>query len=34
MDSLPDQDLKKRVIFGGPCILVDGEELAKAEGKL
>ncbi|CAO1633906.1 unnamed protein product [Jaminaea pallidilutea] len=34
VDSLPDDDLKSRIIFGGPCILVEGEELAQAEGKL
>lgn len=34
VEALPDEDLKKRVIFGGPCILVEGEKLAKAEGKL
>ncbi|PWN27293.1 hypothetical protein BDZ90DRAFT_240197 [Jaminaea rosea] len=34
VESLPDEDLKKRVIYGGPCILVEGEDLAKEEGKL
>lgn len=34
VEDLPEDDLKNRVIFGGPCILVEGEDLAKAEGKL
>jgi hypothetical protein len=34
VESLPDEDLKRRVIYGGPCILVEGRRLAKAEGRL
>lgn len=28
------QDIQEKVIFGGPCILVEGETLAKEKGKL
>lgn len=29
-----DDDLKNRVVLGGPCILVEGDVLAHAQGKL
>ncbi|PWN42144.1 NAD(P)-binding protein [Ceraceosorus guamensis] len=33
IDTMPDE-LKNRVVLGGPCILVEGAALAKAQGKL
>lgn len=32
--SSQPQEVQDRVILGGPCILVQGESLAKAQGKL
>ena len=29
-----DESIQNKVIYGGPCILVQGESLAKAKGKL
>lgn len=29
-----DESIKSKIIYGGPCILVQGESLAKAKGKL
>lgn len=31
--SMPEE-LQNKVVYGGPCILVEGAELAKAQGKL
>lgn len=33
IETMPDE-LRSRVVYGGPCILVEGEALAKAQGKL
>jgi len=32
--STQPTEIQERVVLGGPCILVIGEELAKAQGKL
>jgi predicted CoA-binding protein len=29
-----DESIQSKIIYGGPCILVQGENLAKAKGKL